>query len=198
MSNPFAQRRSEPATWAGALLLLVAVLAAVDGVAGVAPIGALGEATNNAYQAAGVHDSARYGEAVQADVLVALAIDVVLAVAFLALGLLRVLSLGRGTAARIGTGVVAGLGVLWFGSGFFGSPSGSLVTRTSRLSAEGADTARISREIAAHTPGWVTPFQDTLAVLIVLSLVAVIVLLALPGNRGTRPVPEPANPPARR
>ena len=107
--------------------------------------------------------------------LVGLLIDVLLAVAFLGLGLVSLLLGGRG-AARIGTWLVAGLGVLWFGYGMFGSASGSLVTRTSGLSAGGADTAKINREIAEHTPGWVTPVQTTLAVVILLALVLVILL----------------------
>ncbi len=141
-------------------------------MAGVVPIGALGEATNNAYGEAGVADAARFGEAVQADVLVGLAIDVLLAVGFLALGLLGLLMGG----VRIGTWLVAGLGLLWFGYGLVGSASGSLVTRTSGLSAGGADTGRIRRQIAEHTPNWITSVQTSLAVVIVLTLVLVILL----------------------
>jgi hypothetical protein len=110
-----AHRRPLSVTLPGYLLMLVAVLIVVDGLVGVAPIGAFGEATNNAYSDAGVANSARPGEAVQADLLVALAIDVVLAGAFLALGLHRVADLGGRRVARIVTWVLAGVGGLCFG-----------------------------------------------------------------------------------
>jgi hypothetical protein len=182
VSSVLLPHRPRPVIWAGVLLILAAVLIFIDGCGGALPIGAYGEATNDAYLNAGVADSARLGEAVQADILVALAIDVLFAVAFLALGLHRVLNLGGRSAARIATWVLAGVGVLCFGYGTFGPASGSLVTRMSGLSTAGSDPGTIARQIADHTPGWVTPFQTTLAVAIPLVLIAVILLLALPSS----------------
>jgi hypothetical protein len=102
-------------TSAGGLLILAAVLAVVSGLATSAPIGAFGEATNNAYQQAGVADSAKLGEAVQADLLAGLAIDILFAAAFVALALYRFFVPRAGTGARIAGWVVPGLGLLWFG-----------------------------------------------------------------------------------
>jgi len=64
VSSTFPQRRSRSVIWAGCLLFVAALLAVVHGLAGVVPIGALGEMTNNAYTEARVADAARFGEAV--------------------------------------------------------------------------------------------------------------------------------------
>ncbi|GAB4056235.1 hypothetical protein [Catellatospora paridis] len=114
------------------------------------------------------------------------AVYVLLAVLFVVLGLF----VGRGKQwARITTWVLAGIGLCCVGFGLaFQSVGSSFGTSNTG----GIDQAEVTERLADAMPAWSTTVSTLLSVVLLLSMLAVIIMLALPPSNAyfRKPAPE--------
>lgn len=185
--------RARPGTVTVAMYLLffLAALQVISGVIALSSLGAVQDATREAYQDfPQLRDSADTIATV--GIVVGVLVALLFAAGFVTLGILD----GRGkNAARIVTWVVAGIGVCCFGAGVAGrAASGALSGMGGGTN--GPDPAEVQRIQDAALPSWYYPASTTVSVLALLSAIAVIILLALPAsNEFFRKAPPAYEPP---
>lgn len=177
------------------LLYLVAALQVMGAVLSLAYAGRIQRALLDAYRDApttGVSSVYLFGAVLGAAVVLLLAVGLVV------LGILD----GRGrNPARIVTWVVAGLGICCTGYAGVSSALRGSLGLTENRAANGPDPSEVVDAIRNAVPGWYFPLTTTLNIVALLSLIAIIILLALPASnaffrRSTEPVWQPPLPPA--
>ena len=174
------RRRPGVVTAAGYLLILVAVLLAVNAVISTTTIGPIFEVMRKAYAEAGIPNSDSLVSFLKGATIFVTVLYLLIAVG---LGVLAVFDMRGKNAARIVTWVLGGIGVCCLGcTSASGTAGGSFSGSFSQGQRGGPqiDTAELSREIKAAIPAWVGPAQTTIAVVSLLALLAVILLLTLP------------------
>lgn len=176
-------------TAASYLLYFVAALQVIGAAVALSSLGAVQEGTRAAYQDfPALRDSADAIAAVGVGVGVVFAL--LFAAGFATLGILD----GKGkNPARIVTWVVAGIGICCFGAGAAGRAVNSAFAGMGG-DPEGPDPAEVQRTVDAALPSWYYPATTTINVLALLSVIAVIILLALPASNAYFRRPEPTWP----
>lgn len=197
MSQPVSatpRPRPQAVTVAGALLVVVAVLAVINGIVGMLTAGRMADAAREAYRS--VPEVAD-----QADNLANIARasgiggGVLYILGAVGLVVLAMLNLRGRQAARIVTWVLAGLGVLCCGCGAIGNAFQGLTSRMGS-SANGAAAREAQQKMLDAQPGWYRPVNLTVAIIGVICLIVVIILLALPAsNAYFKPAPAAWQPP---
>jgi hypothetical protein len=176
-SQPMAAPRKRPGvvTAAGLLLIVIAVLLAVEAVVTLATLSTVIDATKKAYagvpnidQIAGVSQAAGIGTAVFYLLFAA------------GLVVVALLDLRGANAARIVTWVLTGLGVLCFGCGLAGSAAQGTFSGMGGNNVNGVDVKAAAQQVQDALPSWVHPLQLAVGVINLLAAILVIILLALP------------------
>lgn len=175
--------KHRPVTVAAASVLLFIVAAAQLATIGVslATLGPMQDVYADAYAGTDVGDVVV--TSVKVAIFVSVAIYVLLAVAYVVLGIF----VARGNnPARIVTWVVTGLAVLCSVCGLVGGATGGALSGLGANSAQTdlPDPQQLTDELNAALPGWLPAVSTTLSVLTLLMLIAIILLLALPGSNG--------------
>lgn len=176
------RRRPGVVTAAGYLLILVAVLLAVDVVISATTIGPTFDVMRRAYAGAGIPNSDSLVSFVKGATIFVIVIYLLLAVG---LGVLALFDMRGKNAARIVTWVLGGIGVCCLGcTSASGATGGSFSGGFSQGQRGGPqiDAAELSRQLKAAVPAWVGPVRTTVAVVSLLALLAVILLLTLPAS----------------
>jgi hypothetical protein len=175
MSYPLAPTPPRPrpgiVTVAGYLLYLVAALLVISMIVSLATVSKALSYVRATYASdTNEHDLVT---ATKVGIGFSVVLDVVLIVLVVLLGLFNLR--GR-NGMRITTWVIAGLGVLCLGCGAFGNVTGSALPKSDGSS---QNTTVNIRDVV---PGWAKATGITIDVISVLSLIAVIILLALPAS----------------
>jgi hypothetical protein len=179
---------------ASGLLYLVAALQLIGGLAALATIGALRDAYTKAYQ-----DYPDLRDSVEtfttAGAIIGLVVALLFAAGYVALGLLD--SRGKNP-ARIVTWVVAGIGVCCSGVGLAGRAGSSALSGLGRTGGgtDAPDPNEVQRIVNDALPSWYGPTTLAVNLIVMLSLIAIIILLALPASNAffRRPAPDAASP----
>ncbi|MFD0595346.1 hypothetical protein ACFQZ4_25905 [Catellatospora coxensis] len=140
------------------------------------------------YRDAGIDSSVAETSATAAMIgaYIGAALYAVLAVFFVVLGLF----VNKGKQwARITTWVLGGIGLCCIGFGLAFQGIGSSLSSSN---AGGIDQQEVTERMAEAMPGWTTPVSTVLSVVLLLSMLAVIIMLALPPSNAyfRKPAPE--------
>lgn len=195
--SPAAPRVRPPTvTIAGWLLYLAAALEVVSMVVALSQMNAIADATEEAWQGFDGADAARTATIVGTTVGVALA--ALFAAGFIVLAIFN----NRGkNASRITTWVIGGIGLCCGTFGLIANAAGNSLNFGGGGD-DAPDQEDVQRLIDEAVPSWYEPITITVGLLVVLSLLAVVILLALPPSneffRKQEPVwqPPPGYPPA--
>lgn len=198
MSQPVSatpRPRPQAVTIAGALLMVVAVLAAINAIVGISLAGRLADAAREAYRS--VPEVAS-----QADTLANIARvsgiggGLLYLVGAVGLVILALLDLRGRQPARVVTWVLAGLGVLCCGCGTIGNAFQGAFGRMGNTG-NGAAAREAQQKMLDAQPGWYRPVSLTVSIIGVLCLIVVIILLAVPAsNAYFKPAQAGWQPPA--
>ncbi|PZF94949.1 hypothetical protein C1I93_15955 [Micromonospora endophytica] len=158
------------------MLLLFAVCQLIGVIITLATIGAVRDATEEAYRnstAAGVENIADFVVVFGVGTAI---FTLVVALALVGLGLMNL----RGkNGSRIATWIVGGIMTCCVGFGVLGGLAGGLTT-PGETSGDAPSSAEVQRQVNEALPGWANPVSTTLAVISLLALLGALILLALP------------------
>ncbi len=171
---PAPRSRPTVVTVASNLLFAVAALEVINAIAAFTTVGPVTDAIKDVYAgtpaegAEGIVTFGYIGGAV---------VNLLFAAGFAILGILD----GRGkNPARIITWVVGGISLCCVGAGLGGNAvAGSL---ESGSSTGGPSQTEVQQRLDAALPSWYTPVSTTIAVVVLLAILATIILLALPAS----------------
>jgi hypothetical protein len=190
-ASPGPKVRPAVVTAAGYLLFLAAVVLIINGLLPLASLSKVVDATRKAYANSTNPTPDTVASFTQAFAIITVVVTILFGVLFFILGSLDL----RGKqAGRILSWVFGGLGVLCAGCGL--GSAGLSSRMTTNTNANGVDVKAATDQINAARPSWLTPVSTTLSVIILLSLIAVIVLLATPPSNAYFRKEQPAFDPA--
>ncbi|PZG13844.1 hypothetical protein C1I95_22940 [Micromonospora craterilacus] len=170
------------------LLLLFAVCQLISVVISLSTIGTVREVMEDAY--AGTTADGMEGVA-DLVVVVGVGTAIFMLVAALALFGLGLVNLRGKNGSRIATWIVGGILVCCTGFGLLGNLAGGLGTPSS-TSGDMPSADEVQRRLEEALPSWVTPVGHLLSVISLISVLAALILLALPQANAffRKPAPE--------
>lgn len=171
------------ATW---LLLLVALLFVVNGVATLAISGTLADVYREAYE--GYEELEGVGGVVAASDIVVAAVQLLFGLGF---GVLAMFNHRGSNSSRIVTWVAGGLSLCCAGAGLAGT---ALLAGVQVEPGAGPDPDEVQRMVDAALPDWYAPLSNVATLVMLPALIAVLILLALPPSNAFFRRP-PAGPP---
>jgi hypothetical protein len=189
---PATRRRPGSVTASSYLLILVAVIQVINMVIALSVAGKMREAYKAAYAGTNMADQAETVASITA--IATAVIGVLVAAGLVVLALLN----NRGkNPSRIVTWVLGGLFLCCSGVGLAFSAAGNAFGMNNANNGNAPSPAEVQRALDANLPGWYQPVTTTLAAVSLLSLLAALILLALPSSNAFFRRPQPTwEPPA--